>query len=229
MLKLRIVDIGHAPYGPTLELQKQLVEKVKKNRDSRAYCIFVEHDPPVITVGRGGSEENVLLSPQMLESQGFELFRSSRGGDVTYHGPGQIVGYPIFPVDLLGKDVHRFLRDIEEVIIRVIAGYGIQGDRKEGLTGVWVGNEKVAATGIAMTKWVSWHGFALNVCPNLSHFQTIVPCGIRDKGVTSLKELLGHDVSLPDIKEALKKSMIDIFGFYGWMEENRTLPNASEN
>ncbi|MFC1498839.1 lipoyl synthase [Verrucomicrobiota bacterium] len=213
MADLNILDIGKASYSPTLEFQQTLVERVKNTEDEEAFLVLVEHDPPVITIGRNGTDRNVLASKEMLARMGFETFEINRGGDVTYHGPGQIVAYPIIRLDLHGKDLHKYLRDIEEVIIRVLAEFKITGHRVEGLTGVWAGNEKIAATGITVKKWVTYHGLALNVCPDLSHYQTIVPCGITDKGVTSLSALLGRQISTYEVKPILMKCFGDVFGF----------------
>ena len=139
---------------------------------------------------------HVLASRDRLRREGIEVHESSRGGDVTYHGPGQIVGYPILRLDLHGRDIHRYLRDLEEVLIRAAGAVRHRGRREEGRTGVWVGREKVAAIGVAVRRWVTYHGFALNVAPNLAHFGLIVPCGIRDTGVTSLARLLGRPVTV---------------------------------
>ncbi|MDP7637147.1 MAG: lipoyl(octanoyl) transferase LipB, partial [Phycisphaerae bacterium] len=149
MAKLIYLDVGRCSYARTLELQHALVGKVKADPDESAYLVLVEHDPPVITVGKSGKREHILASRRKLAAHGIEIVDTGRGGDVTYHGPGQIVGYPILRVDRHGRDVHRYLRDIEEVLIRVLSRFGIEGGRSEGLTGVWVGPEKVAAIGIA--------------------------------------------------------------------------------
>jgi lipoate-protein ligase B len=184
---LEVLDLGRMAYQTALDLQMGRVEELKReaaaspDAPEKAYLILVEHDPPVITLGRGADENNVILSPEELKSQGFQIHTVSRGGDVTYHGPGQLVGYPILRVDRHGRDVHRYLRDIEEVVIRLLARFGVEGTRKPGLTGVWVGEEKIAATGVALSRWVSYHGFPLNVCPNR---RTSGPtsCGIWQRG-----------------------------------------------
>ena len=208
-----MLDVGRGEYEATLALQLRLVERVRASEDDLAYLVLVEHDPPVITLGRARGAEHVVAAPCELARMGIELHQATRGGDVTYHGPGQLVGYPIMRIDRRGRDVHAYFRNLEEALIRVLARFGIDGGRKEGLTGVWVGQEKVAAMGIAVTRWVSYHGFALNVCPDLSHFGAIVPCGIRDKTVTSMSALIGRALSVEDVKPAVVECMVDVFAF----------------
>jgi len=212
MAELVTLDIGRAAYEPTLDLQNRLVDEVRSAERERAYLVLVEHEPPVITVGRGARGRNILASRRRLTQEGIEVHSSSRGGDVTYHGPGQLVGYPILRLDLHGRDVHRYLRDLEEMLIRVLARFGVEGCRAKGLTGVWVGREKVAAIGVAVRRWVSYHGFALNVATNLEHFDLIVPCGIRDKGVTSLERLAGRAVTVDEVKPVVVECMVEVFG-----------------
>jgi len=192
-----------------------LLEKVKAAADERAYLILVEHDPPVITVGRGTRGDNIRASQERLAHEGVEVCETARGGDVTYHGLGQIVGYPILRLDLHGRDVHRYMRDLEKVLIRTLARFGVTGGRAAGQTGVWVASEKIAAIGVAVRRWVTWHGFALNVSTNLSHFGLIVPCGITDKGVTSLAQLLGRPVGVAEVKPVIVECMAEVFGFTG--------------
>jgi lipoate-protein ligase B len=208
------MDIGRAAYGPTVDLQKRLAAEVASAPEERAYLVLVEHNPPVITLGRSAKGPgNVLAPSETLAREGIEVHESSRGGDVTYHGPGQLVGYPILRLDLHGRDVRRYLRDLEEVLIRLLVRFGVEGRRTEGLTGVWVGNYKIAAIGVAVSHWVTYHGFALNVEPNLSHFGLIVPCGIRDKGVTSLARVLGRPVTVAEVKPPLVECVAEVFGF----------------
>ena len=215
MADLVYLDVGRAAYEPTLRLQERLVAEVRAADPERAYLVLVEHQPPVITLGRGADAANVVAPRALLNAEGVEVHPSSRGGDVTYHGPGQLVGYPVLRLDLHGRDVHRYLRDLEEVLIRVLARFGIEAGRSEGQTGVWVGPDKVAAIGVAIRRWVTYHGFALNVCPDLRHFGLIVPCGIRGKGVTSLEKLLGRPVSVAAVKAPLVECVVDVFGFAG--------------
>jgi len=215
MAELTYLDIGRVAYEPALRLQEHLVERVKRATDERAYLVLVEHVPPVITLGRSTRGAPLVASRERLRAEGIEVHQSSRGGDVTYHGPGQVVGYPILRLDLHGRDVHRYLRDLEEALIRLLARFGVEGRRAAGLTGVWVGGEKVAAIGVAVTRWVSYHGFALNVSTNLGHFDLIVPCGIRGCGVTSLERLLGRKVSVAEVQAPLVECLVEVFGFDG--------------
>ena len=215
MTELVTLDIGREAYEPTLRLQERLVQRVKAAPEERAYLMLVEHFPAVITLGRSTRGAPLVASRDRLRAEGIEVHESSRGGDVTYHGPGQAVGYPILRLDLHGRDVHRYLRDLEEVLIRLLAQFGVEGRRAAGLTGVWVGGEKVAAIGVAVTRWVSYHGFALNVSTNLGHFDLIVPCGIRGCGVTSLERLLGRKVSVAEVKAPLVECLVEVFGFDG--------------
>jgi lipoyl(octanoyl) transferase len=164
--------------------------------------LLLEHDP-VFTLGRNARKENVLLPDETLRERGFDVFESGRGGDVTYHGPGQVVGYPIVDLSPDRRDVHRYVRDLEEVMIRCCAGYGITASRVEGLSGCWVGEEKIGAIGVRIARWVTSHGFAFNVSTDLSPFDLIVPCGIRGRGVTSVERLLGRPVSLDEVMDRL--------------------------
>lgn len=211
---LHVLDLGRAAYAPTLALQMRLVAGLRapSERENEAWLLLVEHDPPVLTMGRRAEEEHVLVSRERLAHLGIELHEVSRGGDVTYHGPGQLVAYLILRLDRHGRDVHLFMRNLEESVIRVLARYGVEGGRVEGLTGVWVGREKVAAAGVAITRWVTYHGIALNVCPQMDHFGLIVPCGISDRGVTSLSALAGRAVSVDEVRPALAECVAEVFG-----------------
>lgn len=213
MAELVTLDVGRAAYEPTLRLQQCLRDEVRAAPEERARLVLVEHQPPVITLGRGAKAAHVLASRDRLAREGVELHESERGGDVTYHGPGQLVGYPILRLDLHGRDVHRYLRDLEEVLVRLLARYGIEGSRAAGMTGVWVGGEKVAAIGVAISRWVTWHGFALNVDPNLGHFGLIVPCGLSGMGVTSMARLLGRPIAVAEVKPPLVECVAEVFGF----------------
>ena len=189
MRPLEVRRLGMLPYAEALALQRQLVEERRTDAISDV-LLLVEH-PPVLTLGvRGdGGRSHILATPEALASRGIEVFETGRGGDITFHGPGQIVGYPILNLKPDRCDVHRYVRDLEEVLIRVAADFGIQARRIQGLTGVWVGEEKLAAIGVRISRWITSHGFALNHTTNLSHFDLIVPCGIADRGVTSLGRL----------------------------------------
>lgn len=213
MAELVYLDVGRRGYGSTLALQRRLVERVISSDRERAFVILVEHDPPVITLGRAAGRQHVLASPQRLADEGVELVEAGRGGDVTYHGPGQLVAYPIIRIDLHGRDVRGYLRDLETVVMMLLKRYGIDAGRQPGLTGVWVGDEKIAAIGVAVKRWVSYHGLALNVSPDMSHFDLIVPCGLRDKPVTSMARAGGSDVSMSQVKGDLVECLCEVFGF----------------
>lgn len=198
---LNTMKLGIVDYGRAYELQKRLLRDHIEGRGNNI-LLLLQHNP-VITIGRSGSRNNILAPRSLLIEEGIEVYEIDRGGDVTYHGPGQLTGYPIIDLRCFKKDVHWYLRMLEEVVIRVLAEYGITGERIEGYTGVWVDDEKVAAIGIAVKRWIAYHGFAFNICPDMSHFEMIRPCGITDKGVTSLERLLSRRV---DIEDALDKT-----------------------
>ena len=207
--------LGRLEYGAALELQKQLVDQRRSGAIGDT-LLLAEH-PPVITVGARNriGKANIVAPADALERAGIEIFEAGRGGDVTYHGPGQLVGYPILDLRPDRCDVHRYVRDLEEVLIAAVERFGITGQRVHGLTGVWVGSsgreEKLAAIGVRISRWVTSHGFALNVNTNLDHFGTIVPCGLPDRGVTSLERLLGHAVPLVDVENAVLESFRSVF------------------
>lgn len=215
MSVLRWIDLGRSAYEPAVELQRRLLEEVKASdpAEDRAYLVLVEHDPPVITLGRRADRANVLADVGRLGVEGIRVIPTRRGGDVTYHGPGQLVGYPVLRLDRRGRSVHGYIRTLEEAIIRTLAEFGVPAERQQGLTGVWTEAGKVAAIGIAVSRWVSWHGFALNVRPNLDHFRLIVPCGIADKPVTSLAALLGRDVPIDEVRPVLLRHLAGLLEF----------------
>jgi lipoate-protein ligase B len=198
---LGVCHLGPTPYREGLALQEALVRRCARARAGGAgaepgaggitdWLLFPDH-PPVLTVGRGGSEASLRVSRDGLAARGVELFEVSRGGNMTWHGPGQLVGYPIVDLSRVGRDLHAFLRLLEEVLIEALAGWGLAAGRVPGRTGVWAGEEKVASLGIAVRGWVSYHGFALNVAPDLGFFDLIHPCGLRGVRMTSLRERLG--------------------------------------
>lgn len=209
--ELQVRRFGLLPYAEALELQKQLVEERKAGRIPDQ-LLLLEH-PPVITLGVKARKDrsNVLASPEALAAAGVELFETGRGGDVTYHGPGQLVGYPILDLRPDRCDVHRYVRDLEEALILSAAAFGVTSGRVPGLTGTWVGNEKLAAIGVRISRWVTSHGFALNVTTNLNNFSLIVPCGIVDKGVTSLDRLTAAPVSMDRVQDAVVNAMGRVF------------------
>lgn len=211
MAELIYSDRGVESYGATLALQQRLVARMLDS-PAQAYLLTVEH-PPVITLGRAANRLNVLAGEAALAKKGIELHATTRGGDVTYHGPGQLVAYPILRIDRSGLGVKEYLRRLEEVIIRVLSEFGITGGRIAGLTGVWVDQRKVAAMGVAVRRWVAWHGTALNVCPDMSHFDLIVPCGISDKKVVSMCDLLHRGVTVAEVKPILVKWMAQLLEF----------------
>ena len=198
-------------YDEALRLQRALVADRQADRVDDL-LLLVEH-PAVLTLGvRGdGGRSHILATVNELAARGIEVFETGRGGDITYHGPGQIVGYPIIDLKPNRQDVHRYVRDLEEVLIRAVAGFGIEAGRVNGLTGVWVSDEKLAAIGVRIARWVTSHGFALNVSTDLDHFQLIVPCGISDRGVTSMEKLLGHPVDQRVVEDRIIASFCEVF------------------
>ena len=207
--------LGRVGYEEALALQKTLVEQ-RKRGEIPDTLLLLEH-PDVITLGVKTRSDlsHVLETPEALAAKGVGLFETGRGGDVTYHGPGQLVGYPIFDLKPDRCDVHRYVRDLEEVLIRAVAEFGIGAGRLPGLTGIWVGPEgreaKLAAIGVRISRWVTSHGFALNVNTDLSRFALIVPCGITDKGVTSLERLLGRALPMAEVEEAVVRGFEAVF------------------
>jgi lipoyl(octanoyl) transferase len=201
------------PYGEALSLQRSLVEERRAGRVDDT-LLLVEH-PHVLTLGvRGdGGRSHILATPDILASRSVEVHETGRGGDITYHGPGQIVGYPIIDLKPDRCDVHRYVRDLEAVLIRTAARYGVVGERVEGLTGVWVGREKLAAIGVRIARWVTSHGFAFNVTTDLEYFNLIVPCGIADRGVTSLARLLGRTVQQAEVEAHIVSDFRQVFGY----------------
>jgi lipoyl(octanoyl) transferase len=213
---LDVRRLGLIDYAEALELQNTLVEERRAGRIGDT-LLLLEH-PPVVTLGvkTRGKSTNIVASSDELAAAGVSVFETGRGGDVTYHGPGQLVGYPIFDLRPDRCDVHRYVRDLEEALIRAVARFGIDARRVEGLTGVWVGpsgrEEKVAAIGIRISRWITSHGFALNVATDLGHFGLIVPCGITDRGVTSVERLLGRPVAMADVEDAVIEGIGEVFG-----------------
>ena len=230
-------DLGIMPYKEAWNRQEELVKtnidikshnrkladqssntsnKTEKPLSTKHYLLFCEH-PPVYTLGKSGKESNVLLSETELEEKEIEFFKTNRGGDITFHGLQQVVGYPIFDLEKFYTDIGRYLRDLEEVVIRTIAEYGITGTRSKGETGVWIepgipGKErKICAMGIRCSRWITMHGFALNVNTDLSYFDNIIPCGIVNKKVTSIELELNRKVDLEEVKQKLKHHFTDVF------------------
>lgn len=210
-----LYNIDRISYTDALQLQHELHDKCASH-DIPGALLLLEHNP-VITMGVKTHAENILVSPKILESQGIELVQIDRGGDVTYHGPGQMVGYPIFRLRDMGGDLHAYLRALEQSIIDVLVEYGLEGHR-HGLAGVWVGDKKVCSIGIAIRKWVTYHGFALNIAPNMHHFALINPCGLKAEQFTCLAELLGTAPDMDDIRAACARAFAKNFNlrFLPW-------------
>jgi lipoate-protein ligase B len=202
--------LGLTPYAEALALQESLVER-RKHDEIPDQFLLLEH-PHVITLGRAANRANVLIDDATRARLGVELFDTGRGGDVTYHGPGQLVGYPIIKLLPGHQDVRRYVRDIQEVLVRAARDFGVEAEPRDGdYIGVWVGDEKLAAIGIRISRWVTMHGFAFNVGADLNYFQLIVPCGIRGHGVTSLQKLLGHPVEMSAVAEGVRRHFGDVF------------------
>ena len=207
--------LGVVDYQAGLDLQRELVEQ-RKRGDIDDQLLLLEH-PAVITLGvkTRNDRTHILETEEALAARGVSVFETGRGGDVTYHGPGQLVGYPIIDLKPDRCDVHRYVRDLEEVLIRAVATFGITAGRVEGLTGIWVGPEgreaKLAAIGVRISRWVTSHGFALNVNTDLSRFGLIVPCGITDRGVTSMERLLGHAAPMDEVANAVVNALSLVF------------------
>ena len=218
-------DIGLIEYRKAWDFQENLFNKIldiksknrneDKNLKTENHLIFCEH-PHVYTLGNSGNQDNLLVNEAYLRARGASFYKTNRGGDITYHGPGQIVGYPIFDLDTFFNDIGKYLRFLEESVILTLKEYGIQGERSSGETGVWIDvgkptARKICALGIKTSRWVSMHGFALNINTDLSYFDSIIPCGISNKQVTSLKQEVGENVDIKKVKACLKKHISAVF------------------
>ena len=222
--KVIFQDLGLTDYFDIWQYQTEIHQKLKEekkiinNPNPSHTLIFCEHHA-VFTLGRSGLQENLIVSPEYLAENNIQFYKINRGGDITYHGPGQIVGYPIFDLDLFFNDVHKYVRLLEESVIQTLEHYNIIGYREAGYTGVWInrGNEKrkICAIGVHLSRWISLHGFAFNINTNLDHFNFIIPCGIKDEGksVTSLEKELGAKQNMDEVKHILKNKMSSIFEF----------------
>ena len=211
MRTIEVRRLGTISYADGLDLQKTLVER-RKAGEIPDQLLLLEH-PPVITLGvkTRNDRSHIVASTDALEAEGVDVFETGRGGDVTYHGPGQLVGYPILDLKPDRCDVHQYVRDLEEVMIRMAAAFGVTAGRIDGLTGAWVGQDKLAAIGVRIARWVTSHGFAFNVNTTLEHFDFIVPCGITDKGVTSLAKVLGRTVPMDEVVEVCSREFRTVF------------------
>ena len=222
---IRIIELGVKSYNDSLKIQEELFQKtielksINRKEDTQIptqnYLLWVEHNP-VITLGKSGKIKNLLLGEKQLKEKGIEYYPTNRGGDITFHGPGQIVGYPIMDLDNFFTDIHKYLRYLEEAILLTLEEYDLNGARSIGETGVWldVGTpfaRKICAMGVKASRWVTMHGFALNVNTNLSYFDYIVPCGIKGKAVTSLAKELGREIPFKEVKDKLKVHLANLF------------------
>lgn len=210
MKPLAVRRLGLVSYADGLELQRSLVEDRKADRIPDT-LLLLQH-PHVLTVGvKKDGRSHILATPDRLSQLGVDVFETGRGGDVTYHGPGQLVGYPILDLNPDRRDVHKYVRDLEEVMIRVCADYGIEAARSKGFSGAWVGDEKIGAIGVRISRWITSHGFAFNVTTDVNFFSLIVPCGIADRGVTSLQALLGRAPSMTEVEDRFAGHFAAVF------------------
>ncbi len=216
MQTLNVVNLGTIEYGKALDIQLRLHERVM-NGTTGDTLLLLEH-PPVITMGQSAEGNNVYLNEEQRKALGVDVFQTDRGGDVTYHGPGQIVGYPIFNLTRHGKDAHAFMFNVQEVFLRLLEReFGLKPHREDGkYTGIWIGEQKITAFGIHIRRWTTTHGFAFNVNTDLSHFRWINPCGLSDRGVTSLKELTGKPQDMDRLNRLVAQYFCEVFG----MEES---------
>lgn len=227
MQKVLFHDLGTVDYKATWDYQETLLNEIVQQKllarntpgyqpGTKHHLLFCEH-PHVYTLGKSGSRDNLLIDENQLSENKATFYKINRGGDITYHGPGQIVGYPILDLDFFFNDIHKYLRYLEEIIIRTLAEYDIEGSRIDKLTGVWLDaadekrTRKICAFGVRCSRWVTMHGFALNVNTDLNYFNNIIPCGITDKQVTSLAKELGHPVNTEEVKQKIKKHFKDMF------------------
>ena len=225
--KVQLIEVGLKGYQETWDYQEELFSGVVQRKIEMRktgeeeplpnnYLVFVEH-PHVYTLGKSGKIENLLLTPEQLSTKGIDYFKINRGGDITYHGPGQIVAYPIIDLDQFFTDIHKYLRYLEEAVILTLAEYGIKGERYAGLTGVWLDPDiperarKICALGVRCSRWVTMHGLAFNVNSQLEYFENIIPCGIDDKAVTSMEKELGRKLDFEEVKEKLRNHLSELF------------------
>ncbi len=226
MFKVRYIDLSGKSYQEAWDFQtgvhSEMIQRKRSGHRNEVHALILCEHKPVYTLGKSGKESHLLLSREDCARLGIEYHAINRGGDITYHGPGQITGYPIFDLDEVYTDLHRYIRELEEAVIRTLARYGIKGSRIEGYTGVWIEaenenqqNRKICAIGVHMSRWVTLHGFALNVNTDLSYFNHIVPCGItdEDKTVTSMQLELGKTLDMEEVKAVFRSEMQGIFGY----------------
>jgi lipoyl(octanoyl) transferase len=227
LIPFLISHLGHTRYADAWKLQQELWT-LRHAEAIQDVLLLTEHEH-VYTLGRSTDGNHLLASEEELKISGTDVFRIDRGGDITYHGPGQIVGYPIMNLNNYFLDIHRYLRSLEEVVIRTLSGFGITAGRENDMTGVWVNEEKIAAIGVKVSRWVTMHGFALNVNTDLSKFDRIIPCGIFHKGVTSMQRTLGQKVPVESVQKAIVESFADVFGCEPhWMEKETLFKTMTE-
>ena len=217
---LQVIDLGRRAYEPVLALQERLVEQ-RRQDEIPDTLLLVEHEP-VYTLGRNACERHVLASAEELTHRGIRVIRTTRGGDVTYHGPGQLVGYPILDLRARGEGVLTHVGSLEKAIVRLLDGFGVAGATDRKNRGVWVGNDKIAALGVRVTRQVTMHGFALNVKMDLAPYRSIVPCGIEGRGVTSL-HLFVPDVRAEDVRQRMIRCFCEVFGYAIWTKDPQSL------
>lgn len=224
---VRFEDLGLKDYQEAWDYQEKLFAETialkieRRNgtstKETENHLLFCEH-PHVFTLGKSGSLDNLLLNETELEDNDARFYKINRGGDITYHGPGQLVAYPIFDLDYFFTDIHKYMRSLEEAVIRTLAKYGLKGERSDGFTGVWLdvntpNARKICAMGVKSSRWVTMHGIGFNINSNLSYFSHIVPCGIDDKAVTSLQKECQREIDMNELKEILKNELAEVFGF----------------
>lgn len=208
-MRALLIDLERLEYSTTREFQLK-VHKLRVEERIPDTLLFAEH-PPVITLGKNGRPENLLIPLELLEKKGIPFYRIERGGDITYHGPGQLVGYPIFSIKNGYVGIRPFIEKTEDALIHSLKTFGIDAQKRGGYIGVWVGEEKIASIGIAVKRWVTFHGFALNINTDLDAFKFINPCGLSNRSVTSLKKVLGREINLKDVKEKVRKDFEEVF------------------
>ena len=211
-MAIKHIDLGHADYKEVWDKQKEMHLK-KQAEPSDDILYTVEHNH-VYTLGKTGSRDHILISDDEMKAKGISYYEIDRGGDITYHGPGQLVAYPIIDLNNYYKDTHRYLRDLEEVVILTLKDIGIEGHREEEFTGVWVGEEKICAIGIKVSRWITMHGIAFNIITDLGYFDKIIPCGIFHKGVTSIEKVTGKKADFEKIKNLFVKNFQEVFSKY---------------
>ena len=218
--------LGEIDYQSAWDFQKELLQ-LRREREIPDVLLLLQH-PPTITVGKSGTRDHLLADPEFLQSKGFTVTETDRGGDVTYHGPGQLVAYPILDLSEIRKDIFWYLRQLEQIIMNALVSFGITGNRKQNYTGVWVGEEKIAAIGVKVSSWITLHGIALNVTPDLRHFDLIVPCGVHSKAVTSIARICDEPISVEDVLPHFVEQFGNVFGHCMMPYNHATWPSLTQ-